>query len=92
MYLTNTGRLVIGMAQFVQTHNGGKARSVIERSMHILEMQEAQEAMPSKSDYIFTFIEQEKNTLHVCHNHEWRCTCSFVHVFIQRLTVDFVGS
>ena len=60
MYLTNTGRLVIGMAQFVQTHNGGKARSVIERSMHILEMQEAQEAMPSKSDYIFTFIEQEK--------------------------------
>ena len=67
-------------------------RSMMERSVHILEMQEAQEPKASKSDYILTFKGKEESAFHICHNLEWRCTCSFVHVFMQSLTVDFVGS
>ena len=43
----------------------------MERSAQ-LEMQEAQEPIPSKSDYRLTFIEKEESVFHVCHNHEWK--------------------
>ena len=89
------------MAQFVQTHSGGKA--LLYEGYKHLKIHDGKEcahfgdargtrAKGSKSDYILTFKGKEESAFHICHNLEWRCTCSFVHAFMQSLTVDFVGS
>ena len=100
----NTGCQAISMAQFVQTHVGGKAllykgykylkipKDPCWKGVNIIEMQEVQEPMPSKSQYLWTFIEKRESAFHIFHNLKRRCTCSFVHVVMQRLTVDFMGS
>ena len=60
-YLTNVGCQAVSMAQFVQTHGGGKAllykgykylkipKDPCWKGVNILEMQDVQEPMPSKS-------------------------------------------
>ena len=45
---------------------------MMEKSVHILEMQEVQEPVPSKSDYLVTFIEKEESAFHV---YLLICTC-----------------
>ena len=65
---------------------------MMERSEHFGDAR-GQEPMPSKSDYLWTFIEKEKMLFtYAIIMHEQRCTCSFLHVFMQTLTVDFMGS
>ena len=31
---------------------------------------------------------RERSAFHISHNHERRCTCLFVHLFMQKLTID----
>ena len=91
------------MAQFVQTHVVGKAllykgykylkipKDPCWKGMNIWRCKRYKSQCPA-SDYLWTFIEKRESALHIFHNLERKCTCSFVRVVMQRLTVDFVGS
>jgi len=86
------------MAQFVQTHSEGKAllyEGYKYQKIHdgkkctVWRCKRHKSQNPARvHGYILTFIGKEESTFHICHNLEWRCTCSFIHVFMLRLTVD----
>ena len=87
------------MGQFVQTHSGGKAllyecykyeRSMMETSEHFGDARGTR--ANAQQEWLPINLYRERSAFHISHNHERRCTCLFVHLFMQKLTIDFVGS
>ena len=78
-------KLLVWLSLFKHMVRGGKA--LLYKGYKYLKLpdgKEWQEWLPM-NHY------REGSAFHVCHNLEQRCTCSFVHVVMQRFTVDFMG-